>query len=332
MFRKAQQTIRYIITAVILAGAAVAAVAIWAHYFTAPWTRDGQVLAYVVNQAPEVSGRIVRLNVVDNQAVRRGDVLYEIDPVDYQVSLANAQASVNSRQTDLQNKRAQAERRAQLTTLSTSREEQQNFGSSAEMAASDYAAALTQLSQAKIDLERTKVLSPVNGYVTNLQLQVGDYATKGTRNLALLDRDSFWIVGYFEETKLATIRPGDPALAALMGFRDPVRGRVESIARGINTPNTQPGSLGLATVNPVFTWVRLAQRIPVRIRIEHVPETVQIAAGMTATVTVGPAAERTSSNGLISRWLTQVGGARTDGQPGAKRVAEDAAGPDRRTD
>ena len=139
------------------------------------------------------------------------------------------------------------------------------------MATAAYATAITQLNQAKIDLARTKVASPVNGYVTNLQLRVGDFAVKGTHDLSLVDTDSFWITGFFEETKLAGIHIGDPAVAALMGFRAPVEGHVESVARGINTPNSNPGALGLASVDAVFTWVRLAQRIPVRIHIDHVP-------------------------------------------------------------
>ncbi len=235
----------------------------------------------MVNLAPQVSGRIIKLNVADNQTVRRGDVLYEIDPVDYQIALAAAEANVRSKLADLKLKQAQATRRVNLTTLSTSQEELQTFESNAEVAQAAYATALTQLSQAHVNLDRTTVTSPVNGYVTNLLLREGDYATTGVRNISLLDADSFWIVGYFEETKISGIQIGDPALAALMGFRDPVRGHVESIARGINTPNDTPGTLGLASVSPVFTWVRLAQRIPVRIHIDTVPDTVRLAAGMT---------------------------------------------------
>lgn len=295
-----------VVTLLLLAGAAVACVAIWDHYLTAPWTRDGQVQAYVVALAPEVSGRVVRLNVADNQDVKRGDVLYEIDPVDFQIAVAAAEATVQSRQADMDAKRLQATRRRQLTTLTTSLEEQQTFQASSDMARAAYASAVTQLNQARIDLERTKVLSPVNGTVTNLQLQQGDYATKGTRNLSVLNADSFWITGFFEETKLAGIRVGDPAVAVLMGYRDPVRGRVESIAQGITTPNTNPGALGLASVDPVFTWVRLAQRIPVRIRIESVPDTVRLALGMTATVSVGKGAGPASPHGLLSRLFTQA--------------------------
>ncbi len=157
-----------------------------------------------------------------------------------------------------------------------------------------------------MDLHRTKVLSPVNGYVTNLQLRSGDYATKGTRNLSLVDTDSFWITGFFEEAKLAHIHPGDPAVVALMGYADPVLGHVDSIAAGINTPNTTPGSYGLASVDPVFTWVRLAQRIPVRIHVDEVSDTVHLALGLTATVSVGKDARPSSPHGYLSRLLTQV--------------------------
>ena len=306
MVSASRRRVGILVTFVLLAGAGLAGVAIWDHYLTAPWTRDGQVQAYVASLAPEVSGRVVRLNVIDNQQVQRGDVLYEIDPIDFQIAVAAAEANVQSRQADMDVKRLQSSRRQQLTTLSTSVEEQQTYLASSNMARAAYASAVTQLSQARLDLERTKVLSPVNGRVTNLQMHQGDYATKGTRNLSVLNTDSFWITGFFEETKLGGIAIGDPAVAVLMGYREPVRGTVESIAGGINTPNTSPGALGLASVDPTFTWVRLAQRIPVRIRIESVPPTVRLALGMTATVTVGKGAGPASPHGLLSRLFTQA--------------------------
>lgn len=304
MFSKTRQAVRVGMTLLILAGAAVAGVAIWNHYVTGPWTRDGQVLANIVNIAPEISGRIVKLHVADNQVVHRGDTLYEIDPLDYQIAVASAQANVNSKTAELRSKQEQANRRATLTTLSTSQEELQTYQSNAEVAIAALASATAQLSQANTDLDRTRVVSPVNGFVTNLLLREGDYATKGSRNLSILDSESFWIVGYFEETKLAGIHVGDPAVAALMGELDPVRGHVESIARGINTPNTDPGVQGLASVTPVFTWVRLAQRVPVRIHIDQVPETVHLVAGLTATVTVGADAAPSSPHGAVSRLVS----------------------------
>jgi multidrug resistance efflux pump len=150
------------------------------------------------------------------------------------------------------------------------------------------AQAQTQLHQAQVNLERTRIVSPVDGYVTNLLAQVGDYANVGTNIISLVDADSFWVDGYFEETNLAPIRVGDPAQIKLMGYSEVVRGHVDSITRAIDVSNAQPDNQGVATVNPIYTWVRLAQRIPVRIHIDTVPDGVQLAAGMTATVQIDP--------------------------------------------
>lgn len=306
MFGLASRAVRISVTLVLLACAGVAMVAIWNNYLTAPWTRDGQVQANIVNLAPQVSGQVMAVHVVDNQAVHKGDLLYEIEAVDYQVAVAVAEATTESRAADLRLRQTQIKRRMELTNLSTSEEEVQTYQSNAAVAAAAYALSIAQLNQAKIDLGRTKVLSPVNGFVTNLLLRTGDYATKGTRNLSLVDSDSFWIAGYFEETKLSGIHVGDKALAALMGFKRPVIGHVDSIARGINSPDSAPGSLGLASVNPVFTWVRLAQRIPVRIHIDQVPDGLVLAAGMTATITVGNDVAPNSNHGILSRLTSRL--------------------------
>jgi multidrug resistance efflux pump len=148
------------------------------------------------------------------------------------------------------------------------------------------AQAEAQLSQAKVNLERTRILSPVEGYVTNLLAQLGDYVNVGVNTISVVDANSFWVDGYFEETNLAPIRVGDPAQIKLMGYSQIVRGHVDSIARAINVSNAQPNNQGVATVNPIFTWVRLAQRIPVRIHVDEVPPGVVLAAGMTATVEI----------------------------------------------
>ena len=149
-----------------------------------------------------------------------------------------------------------------------------------------------QRDQAKVNLDRTKIVSPVNGWVTNLLAQLGDYANVGQNKMTVVDADSFWVDAYFTETALGSIREGDPAKLKLMGRKDIVRGHVDSIARGINVPNAEAGPQGLATVNPIFTWVRLAQRIPVRIHIDHVPEGIVLAAGQTATVEIEHRARR----------------------------------------
>jgi multidrug resistance efflux pump len=154
-----------------------------------------------------------------------------------------------------------------------------------------------QRDQAKVNLDRTKIVSPVNGWVTNLLAQLGDYANVGQNKMTVVDADSFWVDAYFTETALGSIREGDPAKLKLMGRKDIVRGHVDSIARGINVPNAEAGPQGLATVNPIFTWVRLAQRIPVRIHIDHVPEGIVLAAGQTATVEIEHGARRSRDAG-----------------------------------
>jgi multidrug resistance efflux pump len=148
------------------------------------------------------------------------------------------------------------------------------------------AQAKAQLRQAQVNLERTRILSPADGYVTNLLAQLGDYVNVGVNTVSLVDANSFWVDGYFEETNLAPIRVGDPAQIKLMAYSDIVRGHVDSIARAINVANAQPNGQGVATVNPIFTWVRLAQRIPVRIQIDEVPPGIILSAGMTATVEI----------------------------------------------
>ena len=146
--------------------------------------------------------------------------------------------------------------------------------------------AQAQLRQAQVNLVRTRIVSPVDGYATNLLAQLGDYVYVGVNTISLVDANSFWVDGYFEETNLAPIRVGDPADVKLMGYSQIVRGHVDSIAREINVANAQPNWQGVATVNPIFTWVRLAQRIPVRIHIDRLPEGLVLVAGMTATVQI----------------------------------------------
>jgi multidrug resistance efflux pump len=271
-------------------GAVVLAVvlgwATWTDYMSGPWTRDGTVRAYVVTLAPEVAGRIVELPVVDNQFVHKGDLLMVIDPTDYAIALDQAEASLTRARVNAENATREASRRAQLTNLETSDEQKQTFASNAEAAEATYQQAAASLPRASVDLQRTNIRSPVNGYVTNLLAQLGDYANVGQIKISVIDADSFWVDGYFEETKLWTILPGEPADIKLMGYSQVIHGHVDSIARGINVANSQPDQAGLASVNPIFTWVRLAQRVPVRIHIDQVPDGVQLVQGMTATVEV----------------------------------------------
>jgi multidrug resistance efflux pump len=275
-----------LITLVTTLTAAVFVWAMWQAYMAAPWTRDGTVRVYVVTMAPEVAGHIVELPVADNQFVHKGDLLMTIDPTNYEIAVHQAEAAVEQAKAVSQNAQAQAVRRAKQTTLSVSVEEKQIFASQALSAAAALQQALANLDQARVTLRRTRIVSPVNGYVTNLQAQLGDYVNVGDKSISVVNADSFWVDGYFEETQLGRIHDGDPATIKLMGYRQVVRGHVDSVARGIDVANAQSDSAGLASVNPIFTWVRLAQRVPVRIHIDTVPDGVRLTAGMTATVQI----------------------------------------------
>jgi len=286
--RRRLRILPFVITSAVIAVAGVLGQAMWNAYMGAPWTRDGTVRAYVVTMAPEVSGHIVELPVADNQFVHKGDLLMVIDPTNYKIAVSLAEAAVQQAQANAQNAEREAKRREELTQLAVTKEEKQTFASNALASQAQLQQAQANLDQARVNLERTEIRSPVNGWVTNLLAQLGDYANVGTNEISLVDADSFWVDGYFEETNLAPIQVGDPAEIKLMGYSQIVRGHVGSIARAINVSNAQPNGQGLANVNPIFTWVRLAQRIPVRIHIDQVPEGVVLAAGMTATVQIDP--------------------------------------------
>jgi len=286
--RRRLRILPFLITAVVLAAAGALGWEMWDAYMGAPWTRDGTVRAYVVTMAPEVSGHIVQLPVADNQFVHKGDLLMVIDPTNYKIAVSLAEAAVQQAQANAQNIEREAKRRQELTTLAVTVEEKQTYASNALASEAQLQQAQANLDQARVNLQRTEIRSPVNGWVTNLLAQLGDYANVGQNEISVVDADSFWIDGYFEETNIEPIRVGDPANVKLMGYSQIVRGHVDSIARAINVPNAQPNGAGLAQVNPIFTWVRLAQRIPVRIHIDHVPEGVVLAAGMTATVQIDP--------------------------------------------
>jgi multidrug resistance efflux pump len=269
--------------------------AMWNAYMGAPWTRDGTVRTYVVTMAPEVAGRIVELPVVDNQFVHKGDLVLAIDPTNYKIALQLADAAVAQAQATADNAQREAERRRKLDDLSVSVEQKQVFDANAVATQAQYQQAVANRDQAKVNLERTQIRSPVNGWVTNLLTQLGDYATVGRNEISIVDSDSFWVDAYFEETQLASMQEGDPAEIKLMSYRQIVRGKVSGVARGINVSNAQPNQQGLAAVNPIFTWVRLAQRVPVHIRIDQVPTGVRLVGGMTATVQVDARPGRTSN-------------------------------------
>jgi len=299
-FIRVALTLAMLLVAVLLVGA------LWQRYMLSPWTRDGRVRAEVVDIAPEVSGTIVEVPVADNQLVHKGDILFAIDPARFKLAIASAQASVDGAKQQLQLSESDAKRRQGLTGI-VSAEEQERTRSSATVAGAQLEAAQAALDLAKLNLERSVLRSPVNGYVTNLRLRIGDYANAGQPKVAVIDADSFWISGYFEETKLGQMHPGDPARIKLMGYRPILTGHIDTIARGINDRNSSPDGLGLQDVNPVFTWVRLAQRIPVRIHIDQVPDGVILAAGATCSISIG--VDTTPPDGPVGRFRQWLEGA-----------------------
>jgi RND family efflux transporter MFP subunit len=274
---------------------------LWANYMDTPWTRDGRVRADVINVAADVAGVVVEVPVRDNQVVKKGDVLMLIDPEHYQLAVKQAQALAASRKATWEMRRLNANRRADMDNLVISSESREDASNIAGSAMADYQLAQAQLEAAELNLKRTRVLSAVDGYVTNLNVHRGDYAKMGESKMAVVDRHSFWVYGFFEETKLPHIREGDSADLQLMSG-ELLKGHVESIARGIyDRDNPQSRDL-IADVNPTFNWVRLAQRVPVRIHLDQVPDDLVLAAGITCTVIINPQPESVSKTALNEKW------------------------------
>lgn len=278
---------RYALTLSAVVVATLLAFMVWKHYAQTPWTRDGRVRADVVQIAPDISGPVSSVAVRDNQWVNRGDVLYAIDPHWLKLSVLSAQADVEAKRHELLMRQDAARRRAQIKGMISSEDIQQTR-SAASVAAANYQGALAALELAQLNLSHAVVRSPVAGYVTHLRLRPGNYATAGETKVAIIDAQSFWVVGYFEETKLRHIHVGNTAQISLMGFDPIITGHVESIGRGIGDSNDETGGLGLPEVNPTFNWVRLAQRVPVRIQLDALPEGIVLVAGLSASVSIMP--------------------------------------------
>jgi RND family efflux transporter MFP subunit len=277
---------RFALTGLVVLVALWAGAKLWDYYMNEPWTRDGHVRADVVPVAPDVSGFVTDVLVSDNQPVRRGDVLFRIDRARYEIALKQAEAVLLGKRAMLEEANADLKRYSALTpglVVSTQRMDQVTAVQGSAQAAFDQATA--DLGLAKLNLERSEVRAAVNGVVTNMELRPGTYLTPGKGVLALLDSDTLRVEGYFEETKLPRIHLGDAVNVRLLGSHQPLRGRVESVAAGIEDRDRSAGTTLLANVNPTFNWVRLAQRVPVRIALDRA-ERNELVAGATATVEV----------------------------------------------
>jgi multidrug resistance efflux pump len=276
---------RFAVTLAVVIAAAFAGHRLWLHYQRDPWTRDGRVRADVVEIAPDVSGPVTEVPVANDQAVRRGQVLFQVDRDRYELALRQAQAAVGAQRTALMEARREAARDRALGDL-VSAEALEQSQAKAEQVQAGLAEAEAARDVAALNLQRTVVRAPVDGYLSDLGLRSGDYVTAGKPALALIDRQSFRVEGYFEETKLPRLAIGQPVEVKIMGEPRPLRGHIASIAAGIEDRDRTSGANLLPSVNPTFSWVRLAQRVPVRVSLDEAPGDLRLIAGRTATVAV----------------------------------------------
>jgi RND family efflux transporter MFP subunit len=277
---------RVALTALAVVAALAVARGLWAYYMESPWTRDGRVRADVVQVAPDVSGFVTDVLVKDNQKVRRGDVLFRIDRARFALALQQADAAVAGRRATLDQANDDLKRYNSLTTDAVSQQKQEQVLATQLQAKAAYDQAVADRAVAQLNLDRSEVRASVNGTITNMNLRPGAYVTAGKGVMALVDTDTLHVEGYFEETKLARIHVGDKAEVRLMGDQVRLTGHVESIAAGIEDRDRGEGASLLANVNPTFNWVRLAQRVPVRIALDQIPDSVALVAGRSATVEV----------------------------------------------
>jgi len=279
--------LRLLVTLVLVAAALLAARWMWVHYQVEPWTRDGRVRADVVQVAPDVSGLVTQADIEDNAVVHKGQPLFTLDKPRFQVALEQASAALAAQTAALAQARREDARNRKLGDLVPAETTEEGASKVAQLTAA-VAQARAARDAADLNLARTTVYAPMDGIVANAELHRGDYLTAGRTAMALVDIATLHVDGYFEETKLSRIKVGDRATVQLVGDPRRLAGHVESISPGIEDRERGPSGDNLPNVNPTFSWVRLAQRIPVRIRLERTPSNVNLIAGRTATVVIHP--------------------------------------------
>ncbi|MCQ4161082.1 HlyD family secretion protein [Roseomonas sp. GC11] len=275
---------RILVTLLLVAAAALTGWQLWRYYMEAPWTRDGRVRADIIGVAPDVSGFVAEVLVKDNTRVQAGQPLFRLDRTRFTLALQQAEAVVESRAASLDRARRDERRYDRLDTGIVSQQRQDQAHSDAATAQAALHEAEAARDVARLNLERTEIRAPAEGTITNLTLRPGAYVAAGSAVMALVDAASLHVQGYFEETKLARIHPGDRVRITVMGQDTPLSGHVESIAGGIEDRDRTSGLI--ANVNPTFSWVRLAQRVPVRVALDPLPQGVRLIPGLTATVSV----------------------------------------------
>jgi RND family efflux transporter MFP subunit len=281
---------RYLITLLLVVAASSVIYSYYQSYSSNPWTRDGQVSAYIVSITPRVTGQVTKVHIEDNSQVAKGDLLFEIDPSIYQAAYNKALATQKQARALLAKAKNEEQRALNLEkrtpgalpvlTLN-------NLNNAVETNAANVALAKANVEEAHLNLKYTKVYAPTNGFITNLNLREGSQVVANTPVVALIDEDSFWIEGYFKETDLVNVSPNDKALVTLMMHNNiQLEGHIKSIGFGIATQDGSTGNDLLPNVNPNFQWIRLAQRIPIKVVLDNVPEDLQLRVGMTASIKI----------------------------------------------
>ncbi|MGP4844030.1 efflux RND transporter periplasmic adaptor subunit [Marinobacter sp. 1Y8] len=279
------KVLRVGVTLLVVVVAVVAGRWAWDHYMYSPWTRDGRVRADIITIAPDVSGWVTHMALANNQQVAKGDLLFEIDATRYKAKIAESEAQAEQKRIAWELAQHQYQRRQKLTDRTAiSEEDLETFRIHTASAKASYEVAKAELNSARLDLERTQVIAPEDGTISNLTLREGNYVTRGNAVMSLVKSDSFYVTGYFEETKLQWVHVGQKARITLMGSGQALAGEVVSIAKGIADTNNTSNSQQLPQVQQAFNWVRLAQRIPVDIRLEPLPEGLHVSAGMTVSI------------------------------------------------
>ena len=276
---------RYAITLILVVVAIVIVFRAWVYYTESPWTRDAKFAADVVAISPDVTGLITDVKVHDNQFVKQGDTLFEIDRPRFQEALNEAQANVDYYQSVVDEKRREAVRRNRLGSVALSKEAVEQANNTLETSEQQLAQAKAARDLAQLDLTRTDVRAPSDGWVTNLTVYGGEFISRGSVAVALVKARTFYVIAYMEETKLSGVKPGFRAEITPLGSNSVLRGSVDSIAAGVTNSSSSVDSKGMATVDSNLEWVRLAQRVPVRIHLDEQPGN-RFPAGTTATVVV----------------------------------------------
>lgn len=298
--------IRYAITFIIVVLAAIAIFRAWVFYTESPWTRDAKFTADVVSMAPDVAGLVTSVPVEDNELVTKGQVLFTIDQPRYKVALAQANADVAYYQALADEKKREATRRVKLGTQAMSIEAIQQATNDLQTTLQQLAKAQATAAGAALDLERTVVVAPADGWVTNLTVHPGDFVTRGQTTIALVKEHTFYVLAYMEETKLARVKLGDRVEITPLGSNRVLHGTVNSVAAAVTDSSSTDSSDGLATIDSNLEWVRLAQRVPVKITLDDMDATHPYPAGTTATVVVAGAHDRAENGSWFTKFLHRL--------------------------